>query len=373
METTAMETAALIDLTSTSAAAKAKEAAFRACADTNEHERQVALYAEKVERELHLSFETAGIKLSDVLDLPEGKELAGLVGPKILTTIRDQFWINQLADLYKVEFGQPLYYLRSQDNPIAVVSASVTDGGAAQATNPLITGAGYDTPVVILPQRLVLSFQYDSPKLAMSQASSRSRALDLSRYKMNKAFQDSIIAAWAACSMATIPANLYYTLPAGRVMPTTNVINASADGLSIAECKNLLRYFANFGWDGPVMLFVSPYRFEDVRSWVSSTTITDIGGVYAEAMVDGKVTDAVKYGDLTIVKKNNIPDNTGYAIMVSDNGTKTLGAYQFGKMQSLPSPNATSTRAAFDMVLPGMAGVCHDAVRTAFLNFGSYV
>jgi len=367
MENVEREVAAIYHLSA--ASNQEKEQAFRACAETAEHERQIAMYADKIEKELHLSFETAGMKVSDVIDLPQGREFAALVGPKILMTIRDQFWLNQLADLYTVEFGQPLYYLRSHDNPIAVVSASTTDGGAAQATNSLITGAGYDTPVDILPRRLVMSFQYDSPKLAMSQASSRSRALDLSRYKMNKAFQDSIVAAWQACQMATIPASLYYDLPTGRVMPTTNKFAHSVDGLSIASIKDLSRYFATFGWDGQIILFVSDVRFEDTKSWVSTTTITDIGGVYAEQIANGRMSDTAAFGNVLIVKKNNVPDNLGMGIMVSDNGTKTLGAYQFGKMQSLPSPNSTSTRSAFDLVIPGMAGVCHDACRTAFLNF----
>jgi hypothetical protein len=311
--------------------------------------------------------------LAQSMTMDEGKELAALVGPKIMMTIRDQMWINTVSDLTKTEFGVPLYYLKSYDNPIAVISASPTDGGAAQATNPLITGEGYDTPIDIIPRRLVLGYQYDSPKLAMSQASSRSRALDLSRYKMNQAYQNAIIAAWSACQMATISPSLYATLPAGRVHPTTNLFSATSDGLSVAEVKNISRYFSNFGWDGQIILFVSNYRFEDTKNWASTTTFSDIGGVYANLIANGRVADTVAFGNVLIVSKNNIPDNLGMAVMVSDNGVKTLGAYQFGKMESLPSPNSTSTRSAFDMVIPGVAGVAHDPLRTAFLSFGSFI
>ena len=117
------------------------------------------------------------------------------------------------------------------------------------------------------------------------------------------------------------------------------------------------------------MLFVSDLRFEDVKSWASSTTTSDFGGVFAEKIANGRIADTCTFGNILIVKKNNVPDNYGYALCVSDGGFKTLGVYQFGKMQSLPSTLSTSQRTAFDMVVPGVAGVCHDALRTAFMNF----
>jgi hypothetical protein len=346
-----------------------REAAFRACADSAEHERQIALYAPKIEKELHSLFETASMSVSDMLALPEGRELAAALGPQVLMTHRDAFWVSQVADLYKTEFGTPVYYIRTKDNPLAVVSASTTDGGAVVATAPLVTGKGYDTPVDIMHRRLVLTASYDSPKLAESRASSRVRALDLMRYKLNKAYQDMVIAALAACEMASIPTNLYHDLPAGRVHPTTNKIDATTEKLSINKVKELSKYFATFGWDGQIVLFVSDLRFEDVKGWASATTITDLGGVFAEMIANGRIADTAQFGNILIVKKNNVPDNYGYALCVSDGGFKTLGVYQFGNMQSLPSTNSTSQRTAFDMVIPGVAGVCHDALRTAFMNF----
>jgi len=363
------ELAAVHDLTK-QGADEEKELAFRACADSVEHERQIALYAPKIEKELHGLFEMASMNLGDMLQMDKGRELATAIGPQVLMTHRDAFWINQIADLYKTEFGKPVYYLRTKDNPLAVVSASTTDGGAVQATAPLVTGKGFDTPVDIMHRRLLLTAAYDSPKLAESQASSRTRALDLMRYKMNKAFQDMIIAALSGCEMASIPANLYHELPAGRVHPTTNKIDASAgDKLTIAKVKELSKYFATFGWDGQIVVFVSDLRFEDTKNWASTSSTSDIGGVFAEKIANGRMVDTAQFGNVLIVKKNNIPDNYGYGLCVSDGGFKTLGVYQFGKMQSLPSMNSTSQRTAFDMVIPGVAGVCHDALRTAFMNF----
>ena len=361
------ELAAIHDLTANKQ--DDKEKAFRDCAETVEHERQIALYAPKIEKELHALFETANLSLSDMLQLPQGRELAAIVGPQVLMTHRDAFWISQVADLYKTEFGVPVYYTRTHDNPLAVVSASATDGGAAVATAPLITGKGYDTPVDVMHRRLVLMGSYDSPKLAESQASSRSRALDLMRYKMNKAYQDLALAALAGCEMATISAALYHDLPTGRVHPTTNKIDATSEKLSINKVKEVSKYFATFGWDGQIVVFVSDLRFEDTKGWASTTTFTDLGSVFAEKIANGRVSDTVQFGNVLIVKKNNVPDNYGYGLCVSDGGFKTLGVYQFGKMQSLPSTNSTSQRSAFDMVIPGVAGVCHDALRTAFMNF----
>lgn len=362
------ELAAVHDLTN-QGKNEEREAAFRACADTVEHERQIALYAPKIEAELHALFETASMSVSDLVALPQGRELAAQVGPTVLMTHRDAFWVNQIADLYKTEFGKPIYYLRTKDNPLAVVSASTTDGGAAVATAPLVTGKGYDTPVDVMHRRLLLTAAYDSPKLAESQASSRVRALDLMRYKMNKAYQDMVIAALAACEMVSIPANLYHELPTGRVHPTTNKIDCTSAKLSIEKVKELSKYFATFGWDGQIVVFVSDLRFEDTKNWASTTTSSDIGGVFAEKIANGRMADTAQFGNVLIVKKNNIPDNYGYGLCVSDGGFKTLGVYQFGKMQSLPSANSTSQRSAFDMVIPGVAGVCHDALRTAFMNF----
>lgn len=362
------EISAIHDLTKSQLNAD-REQAFRDCKDSMEHERQIALYAPKIERELHALFETASLNISDMLQLPEGKELAAILGPQVLMTHRDAFWISQVADLYKTEFGVPVYYIRTLDNPLAVVSASTTDGGAAVATAPLITGRGYDTPVDVLHRRLVLTGAYDSPKLAESQASSRVRALDLMRYKMNKAYQDMVITALAACEMASIPAATYHTLPTGRVHPTTNKVDCTTGGLNIANLKSVSKYFATFGWDGQIVVFVSDLRFEDTKGWASTTTFTDFGGVFAEKIANGRVSDTIQFGNILVVKKNNIPDNYGYALCVSDGGFKTLGVYQFGTMQSLPSNNSTSQRTAFDMVIPGAAGVCHDALRTCFMNF----
>ena len=323
------EIAAVHDLTKQNLD-KEREAAFRACADTAEHERQIALYAPKIEKELHALFETASLSISDMLALPEGRELAAALGPQVLMTHRDAFWVSQIADLYKTEFGTPVYYIRTKDNPLAVVSASTTDGGAVVATAPLITGKGFDTPVDVMHRRLVLTASYDNPKLAESQASSRVRALDLMRYKMNKAFQDMVLGALAACEMATIPPSIYHELPAGRVHPTTNKIDATTEKLSIAKVKELSKYFATFGWDGQVVLFVSDLRFEDVKSWASSTTTSDFGGVFAKKIANGRIADTCTFGNILIVKKNNVPDNYGYALCVSDGGFKTLGVYQFG-------------------------------------------
>ena len=361
------ELAAIHDLTAT--AKDEKTAAFKACVDTVEHERQIALYAPKIESELHALFETATLSLSDMLQLPQGRELAAIVGPQVLMTHRDAFWIAQIADLYKTDFNTPVYYVRTHDNPMAVVSVSTTDGGAAVATSPLVTGKGYDTPIDVMHRRLVLSATYDSPKLAESQASSRTRALDLMRYKMNKAYQDMVITAMAACEMASISTTLYADLPVGRVHPTTNKVDCTTGGLSIANIKSVSKYFATFGWDGQIVVFVSDLRFEDTKSWASTTTFSDLGGIFAEKIANGRVADTVSFGNVLIVKKNNVPDNYGYAIMVSDGGFKTLGVYQFGAMQSLPSMNSSSQRSSFDMVIPGVAGVCHDALRTCFMNF----
>lgn len=363
----ANETAAIHDLTVKNTDEKAL--AFRACADNQEHERQIALYAPKIEKELHGLFETASLNLTDMLQIPQGRELAAVLGPQVLMTHRDAFWISQISDLYKTEFGVPVYYTRTVDNPLSVVSASTTDGGAAVASSPLVTGKGFDTPVDVMHRRLLMSFQYDSPKLAESQASSRTRALDLARYKMNKAYQDMVITALAGCEMSTIPAAIYHTLPFGRVHPTTNKIDATSTKLTMAKVKELSKYFATFGWDGQTVLFVSDLRFEDTKNWASETAYTDLGSVFAEQIANGRVKDTLTFGNIMIVKKNNIPDNKGYAVCVSDGGFKTLAVYQFGAMQSLPNNLTSSQRAAFDIVVPGTAGVCHDALRTAFLTF----
>lgn len=362
-----IENAAIHDLTVQNSDEKAQ--AFKACSETAEHERQIALYAPKIEKELHNLFETAPMSFEEALRTPQGRELAAQVGPTVMMTHRDAFWIAQVSDLYKTEFGSPCYYVRTKDNPLAVVSASTTDGGAAVATSPLVTGKGYDTPVDIMHRRLAMTFSYDNPKLAMSQASSRTRALDLARYKMNKAYQDMAIAALAACEMASIPAAIQHELPTGRVHPTTNKIDATSGGLGIAKVKELSKYFATFGWDGQIVLFVSDLRFEDVKTWASTTTVTDMGAVFAEKIANGRVSDTAVFGNVLIVKKNNVPDNYGYALCVSDGGFKTLGVYQFGKMESIPSLNQSNQRAGFDLVIPGAAGVCHDALRTAFMNF----
>lgn len=369
---TERELSALINALGTSPDAKEKEEYFQKCKDTVEHERQIATYAEKIEKEIHDMFEVGGMPLSDALQTKTGRELAEAVGPKIMMSHRDAYFVPALADLIMTDFTTPTYYIRSKDVALAVVSASTTDGGSAQATNPLITMKGYDTPVDVIHRRLIMTYQYDNPKLAMSKASSRTKALDTARYRTMKAYQDVVIAAWTGSqytSASPFPTAIYHELPTGRVHPTNNTIDATTGGLSLAKVKEFSKYFSTFGFDGQKLLFVSDLVFEQVKDWASTTTATDTGRVLAEALVGGKVVDTIPVYDVLIVKKNVVPDNKGWGLMLSDQGTKTLGVYQFGQMQSLPSNNSSSTRAAFDMVLPGLAGVCHDAIRTAFVTF----
>lgn len=366
------EVAALINTLGTTRSAQEKEEAFRACADTSEHERQIASYAGKIEKEIHAMFELGGISIETALNTDTGRELAAAVGPKVMVTHRDAFFAPSLADMIVTDFTTPAYYIRSKDVQLGVVSASTTDGGAAQAVNPIITQKGYDTPVDIVHRRLTMNFQYDNPKLALSKASSRAKALDYARYRVMKAYQDSLIAAWTSCQYTAgspIPAALYHDLPAGRVHPTNNTIDATSGGLTLAKVKEFSKYFATFGFGGQKIMFVSDLVFEQVKDWASTTTATDTGRVLAEALLGGKVVDAIPVYDVLIVKKNMVPDNKGWGLVVDDQGTKTLGVYQFAQMESIPSNNTSSTRAAFDLVIPGMAGVCHDALRTAFVNF----
>ena len=207
---------------------KEREEAFRACVDPVEHERQIAMIGEKLQARLAAGFEIAGLDAVTALDSEPGKELAAALGPRVMLSQRDQFFVETVADRYQGNFGDVLYYTRERDCPIAVVSASPTDGGAPMAVNPLITQKGYVTPIQVMPGRLLLTFEYDNPKLAESNASSRTKAIDQAAYQLRKAMQDLVITAWVGgqyTAGSPFPAAIKHDLPTGRVHAAHNTID----------------------------------------------------------------------------------------------------------------------------------------------------
>lgn len=354
-----------------------KQAAFKACIDPAEHERQIAMIAEKLELEIHALFEVAGLSHADALNTDTGKELAAALGPRVMLSQRDQFFVEQIADRYIADFGQVIYFTRERDVPLAVISASPSDGGAPMSTGPLVTQKGYVTPIQVLPQRLLLSFEYDNPRLAESNASSREKAIDQSRYQFRKAMQDLVMTAWAGgqyTAGSPFPAIIKHDLPAGRVHPAHNTIDLTgvpySGNLTLDAVRIFSDYFDNLGFTGQKMLFVSPSRFNYIKTWASTVAYTDMGSVFANKVWGGiGAQDTVVVHDVIVVKKFQITDALGMGLVVDDMGVKTLGIYQFGTMQTLPNLTGGALRSKFDMVVPGIAGVLHDATRAAFAKF----
>lgn len=355
---------------------EAKQEQFKRCADPVEHDRQTAEIGPKLEGEVAALFETANLTTDQLMQLDKGKELATVLGPNVVLSMRDQFWVPQLADRYTAQYGDLLYFTRDRDVPLAVISASVSDGGAPQATNPLITQKGYTTPIQVIPGRLVMSFEYDNPKLAEAQASSRTKAIELARYRIMKAVQDVVLAALVAgqyTAGSPFPAAIKYDMTGGHTHPAHNTIDLSgapySGNLTLDGVRVFSDYFDELGFLGQKILFVSPKKFNYIKTWASTSVATDTGLVLTPQVINLNV-DSIRVHDVIITKKNNVPDATGYGLVVQDNsGAKTLGVYQFGSIQTLPNPNVTPIRSKFDVVVPGLAGVLHNPVATAFVKF----
>lgn len=354
---------------------KEREEAFRACVDPVEHERQIAMIGEKLQAEVSAMFEIAGLDASNALNSEPGKELAAALGPRVMLSQRDQFFVTNLADRYQANFGDVIYFTRERDCPIAVVNASPTDGGAPMAVNPLLTQKGYVTPIQVMPGRLVMTFEYDSPKLAESNADSRAKAIDQARYQILKAYQDLLVTAWVGgqyTAGSPFPAAIKHDLPTGRVHAAHNTIDLTGapynGNLTLDAVRLLSDYFDEFGFIGEKQLYLSPKKFNAIKTWASTTAATDSGSMLA-AQVLNLNGDSIKIHDVTIFKKFQIPDSMGYAVLVAEGGYKTLGVYQFGQIQTLPNPTGGALRQKFDVVLPGVAGVNHDPIRCAFLKF----
>jgi len=369
-----MEISRNIDLTGKSAKDQEKQEMFKKCIDPSENARQIASIGKMLEEDIFNAYETAKLDKGDVLNTPEGKELAAAVGPTVMLTQRDTFFVEQLADRYACNFGEPIYFLRSTDVPMGVVTASMTDSGP-MSVNMLQTMNGYDIPVPVAGQRLVMTFEYDDPQLAESMWSSRSKAIDMARYRIRKSLQDMVLAAWQGAFVATFPACVNHTLAGGNVPPTGNIIsNKVSDGftgkLDMVAVSGFGNYIDTYGFSGQKIMFVSPRRFNDVKTWVSTSTITDAGMIYAKQIfASGASVDSIPLYDTLIVKKNVVPDNVAWCLCVDDGVSKTLGVYQWGKIQTVPSMAHKPLRAAFDVFVPGVAGVCHDMVRVAVVQF----
>lgn len=365
------ELAKNFDLTGKSLQDQEKQEAFRLCADPAENARQIAMIGEQIERDIRNAFETSKLTPELALQTEEGKELAAAVGPTVFLTQRDQFWAESLADRYSCNFGDPIYFMRSKDNPMGVITASMTDGGAPMAVNTLQTMKGYDVPVPVAGQRFVMTFEYDDPRLAESNWSSRAKAIDMARYRVRKALQDMLLAAWTGGFTASFAAGIMHELPAGRVHPTGNILDyKSAGKLDLGAVQKFADYADTFGYPGQKLLFVSPKRFNEIKNWVSTTTVTDAGLVFAKQIfASGAAVDSIPVYDVLVVKHNNVPDITGYGLVVDDGMSKTLGVYQWGKIQTVPSNVNKPLRAAFDLYIPGIAAVNHDITRVAKIEF----
>jgi hypothetical protein len=354
---------------------KEREEAFRACVDPVEHERQIAMIGEKLQAQISAGFEVAGLSAADALNSEPGRELAAALGPRVMLSQRDQFFVETIADRYQASFGDVIYFSRERDCPIAVVNASPTDGGAPMAVNPLITQKGYVTPIQVMPGRLVMTFEYDNPKLAESNASSRSKAIDQAAYQLRKAMQDLVITAWVGgqyTAGSPFPAAIKHDLPTGRVHAAYNTIDLTGapynGNLTLDAVRLLSDYFDEFGFLGEKQLYLSPKKFNAIKTWASATAVTDAGSMLASQVLQLNG-DSIKIHDVVIYKKFQIPDSMGYAVLVQEGGYKTLGVYQFGSIQTLPNPTGGALRSKFDVVVPGIAGVNHDPIRCAFLKF----
>jgi hypothetical protein len=364
------ELARNIDLTGAGPDSAEKQEKFRACADPAENQRQIAEIASILEQDIHNAFEVAKLPESLVFQTDAGKELSSALGPTVMMSQRDQFFVEQLADRYTCNFGDPIYYMRSRDVAIGVISASMTDNGAPQFGNPLITMKGYDTPVMVNAQRWTMNFEFDDPRLAESNWSSRAKAIDTARYRFRQCIQNLLVAAWKGGFTASFSAAQLHDLPTGRVHPVGNIIAAGGSVMTLDVVQKVADYFDIFGWEGKKMLFVSPTRFNEIKKWVSTTTVTDTGTVFAKQIIaNGGAVDSIPVYDVLIVKKNIVPDTEGWALMTDDGVSKTLGLYQFGKVQTLPGVTNKPLRASFDVYVPGLAGVNHDNVRVAKVTF----
>ncbi len=343
-----------------------REDAFRACADPAEHERQITMYGEKLEAEISAIYGLSGLSRDEILTSDLGRETAAAIGPNVLLSMRDEFWAEQYADRFITNFGQPIYYTKVRDNSLSIVSASPTDGGAPMATNPLLTQAGFDTPIYVFPQRLIMTFEYDAPKLAESSASSRTKALDFARYRLRKSLQDLVITALTASFVAEFSPEQKHNLPSGRVHPTTNILDMTGSPYNGKLTLDGLRVFSDYldtyGFSGQKVLVVSPADWNNLKTLISVTTRTDSGALLGAQFLQGGG-DTLQIFDVTVVKKNNIPDKVGYGFVVADVGSPTFGIYQFGKIQTLPNMTGGSTRSKFDVVVPGIAGCVHDIIR----------
>jgi hypothetical protein len=359
------------DLTGTAPSDVEKQEAFKACVDPAENARQIAGIGELLETDIKNAFETSKMPSDLALQTNEGRELAAALGPTVMFTQRDQFWAEQLADRYLCKFGDPIYYLKSKDAPMQVITASMTDGGPAMAVNSLQTMKGYDVPVPVSGQRLVLQFEFDDPRLAESNYTSRLKAIDMARYRIRKGMQDMLLTAWTGGFAASLAAATYHDLPAGRVHPTTNILDFKTTGkLDLANVTKFSDYCETFGFGGQKLLFVSPKHFNDIKTWVSTTTQTDSGTVFAKQIMSvGSSIDTIAVYDVLVVKKNNIPDIAAYGLILDDGVSKTLGIYQWGKIQTIPSIVNKPLRSAFDVYIPGIAAVNHDVVRVVKCEF----
>lgn len=368
------EFAANVDLTGTSVSAKEKNDKFHECVDPTENARQIAEIGNMLEDDIKNLFEISGLTNDQVLNSVPGKELAAQLGPSVLLSTRDAFFVESLADRFTVNYGDLIYYTRERDVPIGVISASISDGGAPMATNPLITESGYHTPIQVIPNRLVMSFEYDDPRLAESQASSRAKAIEYARYRIRKATQDVVVTAWTAghyTSGSPFPAAMKYDFPTGRTCPTNNEIDCTANSgaFTLDSIRLFSNYFDELGFQGQKILFVSPAKWNSIKSWVSLSVRSDAGNVLAEQVLTLSA-DTIKIFDVLVVKKWQVPDSTGWGMVQRDNtGAPTLGVYQFGKVQTLPSSNVQPTRAKFDVYIPGLCGVLHNPLATAFVKF----
>lgn len=360
-----------IDLTGTAPSDIEKQEAFKACADPAENARQIAMIGDLLEGDLHNAFEVAKMAPELALQTNEGRELAAALGPTVMLTHRDQFWAEQLTDRYIARYGDPIYFMKSKDVPMQVITASMTDNGPGMSVNQLQTMKGYDVPVPVAGQRFVMQFDFDDPRLAQSHFSSRSKAIDMARYRIRKAVQDMVLAAWTGGFTTNFAAAVMHDLPSGRVHPTGNIIDCKATGkLDYAAVSKFSDYAETFGFGGQKILFVSPKRFNDIKSWVSTTVATDSGQVFANKIMSaGSSIDSIPVYDVLVVKKNNVPDNYAYGLIVDDGMSRTLGVYQWGKIQTVPSIVNKPLRQAFDVYIPGICGVNHDVVRVARLDF----
>ncbi|MCK7495119.1 MAG: hypothetical protein MZW92_31525 [Comamonadaceae bacterium] len=173
-----------------------------------------------------------------------------------------------ISDRFTVNYGDLIYWTRDRDNALWRRDECQHRVTVALPWLPAPSSRrrATATPIQVIPSRLVMSFEYDNPRLAeATQLPAASEASDFARYRIRKAYQDVVLAVRLAARPFPSLLRFKYDLPTGRVHPTTNIIDASSGGkLSLDKVPmSSAITWTRSATSARKILYVSPIRFNE--------------------------------------------------------------------------------------------------------------